>query len=349
MQYIPIILLLLFASCNANTKKTEEEIVKTRITEDEIIVETIIVEVQNFDHQIITTGKLYAIEKADLRFKTSETIKQIYFRNGNTVGKGQTIAILENSIQKNELLQSKNFLDKAFIERRKLLIENDIDSLNADSVKIKNINIRSGYNEAVNQVEKYKIAYSQTILKAPFDGVIANLDKKQYNYISTSEVFCTLINKSVFEAEFMILESEIANISLNQSVTIIPYGIDSVKLSGYLTQINPIVDNNGMIKIKAKVTNTKNILIEGMNIKVFINKTKYNQLVIPKKALIIRSGKELVFTYENGLAKWNYIETLAENSNSFLLRKGIKIGDTLIISNNTNLVHDSFVKLSNKK
>ncbi len=34
MQYIPIILLLLFASCNANTKKTEDEIVKTRITKN---------------------------------------------------------------------------------------------------------------------------------------------------------------------------------------------------------------------------------------------------------------------------------------------------------------------------
>ena len=38
---------------------------------------------------------------------------------------------------------------------------------------------------------------------------------------------------------------------------------------------------------------------------------------------------------------------LDENSNSYALKEGVKIGDTIIVSGNMNLAHDARVKLNN--
>ncbi|MDG2436788.1 MAG: hypothetical protein P8L89_06775, partial [Polaribacter sp.] len=48
-------------------------------------------------------------------------------------------------------------------------------------------------------------------------------------------------------------------------------------------------------------------------------------------------------TVENGLAKWNYVELAGENNDSYAIKKGLKISDTLIVSGNLNLSHDAKV------
>lgn len=35
--------------------------------------------------------------------------------------------------------------------------------------------------------------------------------------------------------------------------------------------------------------------------------------VVPKTAVVLRGGRSVVFTYEAGLAKWNYVTTGLDN------------------------------------
>lgn len=69
--------------------------------------------------------------------------------------------------------------------------------------------------------------------------------------------------------------------------------------------------------------------------------------------MVLRQNQEVLFKYVNGSAFWTYVQTGLENSTSYSVTahpdKGgvLQEGDTVIISNNLNLAHESEVKLKN--
>ena len=78
-----------------------------------------------------------------------------------------------------------------------------------------------------------------------------------------------------------------------------------------------------------------------MNVKVRVQRLLGKQLVVPKSALLLRSNRKIIFTLKNNRAMWNYVETAQENSESYVVTKGINVGDSVIYEGNINLAHES--------
>lgn len=88
---------------------------------------------------------------------------------------------------------------------------------------------------------------------------------------------CTIIFDEVMEVEFPVIESEYSFINKGMPVGIIPFINDSILITGTITQINPQVGENCMVKVIAEFSNRSRI-IDGMNVKVAIKNTavQYN-------------------------------------------------------------------------
>ena len=56
-----------------------------------------------------------------------------------------------------------------------------------------------------------------------------------------------------------------------------------------------------------------------MNVRVSVQRSLGKQLVVPKTAVVLRSGKQVVFTLVDGHAYWNYVRTGLENADSYTL------------------------------
>lgn len=74
-----------------------------------------------------------------------------------------------------------------------------------------------------------------------------------------------------------------------------PYSDAATVHEGSISEINPLVDDKGMVKVKARV-NGAGKLFSGMNVRVSVHRSLGEQLVIPKSAVVLRSGKQVVFT-----------------------------------------------------
>ena len=79
--------------------------------------------------------------------------------------------------------------------------------------------------------------------------------------------------------------------------------------------------------------------------KLSLRKKLPHKLVIPKQAVVLRSEKQVVFTYSAGKAKWVYVKTGLENISSFVVTEGLVAGDSVIYEGNLNLAHDSGVEI----
>jgi hypothetical protein len=88
--------------------------------------------------------------------------------------------------------------------------------------------------------------------------------------------------------------------------------------------------------------------MDGMNVKVLIEKEIPGQLVVPKSAVLLRDNQEVLFRCtKDSIAFWTYIQTTGENTTSYSViahpDKWAKLepGDTVIVSGNLNLAHES--------
>ena len=120
--------------------------------------------------------------------------------------------------------------------------------------------------------------------------VVANLEAKQWNPSQNYKDLCTIIFDEVMEVEFPVIESEYSFINKGMPVGIVPFINDSTLISGRITQINPQVDENGMVKVKAEFQNNGR-LIDGMNVKVVIRKPVPNRLGGSQRGACNPAGK----------------------------------------------------------
>lgn len=338
----------LFIGCKSNTGSSEQNSNET-LPEEKNIVETVILEEQDFTREIISNGKLAAIQQAELYFKNPGIIESINTNSGKLVSKGTELAKLQNQDYQFNLRKARVSMEKAEIDKLDALLsmgyKNGSSEITEEHLKI--ANIRSGYNQAKIQLEEATYQLENTVLKAPFSGKVEGLKQKLFEKADLSIPFCTLINDNRFTIEFPLLETEFSQVNTGQKVTITPIA-GAKQTKGNITEINPRIDENGLVWIKAEVDNPDGYL-EGMNVKVSIKRAIPGQLVVPKQAVVLRQNREVLFRFTKGTAYWTYINVLDENEHQYsvVAAEGaiLELGDTVIISNNLNLAHESEVEM----
>ena len=134
-------------------------------------------------------------------------------------------------------------------------------------------------------------------------------------------------------------------IRTGDKVSVTPFSMPDVSVQGRVTEINPWVNENGMVNIKASIS-YHNRLVEGMNVRVSAFRTAGKQWVVPKSAVVLRTGKQVVFTIVDGRAIWNYVDTGLENATQYTITgETLKDGDQIITTGNINLAHESPIKV----
>lgn len=339
----------LASACSGGKKDdASEKGVETVLPDSKNEVTVIRLKKEAFNHELLSNGKVAARGMADLKFESGEMIAHIWVKNGDRVRKGQKLAELDKFKLNNQLLQTEDAMKKAELELQDVLIGQGYTTEDRSKVPEETMRlakVKSGYDQTRAKYELAKYNVEHATLTAPFDGVVANLFAKPYNPANTAEVFCTIIDTRGLEVDFTVLESELPLIKNGDKVVITPYADAASVCEGKIAEINPLVDEKGMVRVKA-TADGKGKLFSGMNVRVSVHRSLGEQLVIPKSAVVLRSGKQVVFTVKRGeTAQWNYIHTAFENMDSYSVADGLAEGDTVVVSGNINLAHEAPVTM----
>lgn len=338
----------LLSGCNDNkigSNVSQQNI--PHIVSEPTFVEVKVLRKEKFEKEIISNGKLKSFKKADLRFRVSGDLEDIFVRNGSIVSSNQILAKLNRFEYEQRFNMAKIAVTNARLQMEDMTLayqglkDKDLSTEIKESIAAK-----SGYIAATNDLKTAQYNLDGTELKSPFAGKIANLKHHRYERIDLTETFCNLIDDSSLEVEFSLTESELNDVKLNDSITVTPFAINN-SIRGYISEINPQIDENGLVFVKGVIKNNGQLL-EGMNVRVKVIQEQGYQITVPKSAVIVRQGQQVVFKYVHGKAVWNYVKTGLENSHEYTLvfpehEESLHTGDTIIVSGNLNLVHEGNV------
>jgi multidrug efflux pump subunit AcrA (membrane-fusion protein) len=352
-RFLAIICLPGLLSCG-NKKNVEEnstEVARASQQKEEILVKVTPARRGPFNMELASNGKVAATRKATINFTVNDIITRVHVKNGDRVKRDASLVAVDDRVARQKLEDARASVDKAFLDIKMDAIGEGIEfNTMDDTVKLhperkRIIFLQRGFASYRKALENAAYDLEHVTVKAPFDGVVADLDAREYNHSSSYKSACTLIDDSRMEVVFNVLETEIRNLRPGMEVEITPYADFQSTLGGRVTEVNPRVDENGMVRVKAVTPNEGSVLVDGMNASILVKRQVDDKLIIPKSAVLPRQGRKVVFVYREGKALWHYVTTGLENSTEVCIEEGLKEGDLVIHENNLGLSHQNDVKL----
>ncbi len=336
---------------NSNTESGEMARGNYNIEKNQVTV--VKLEKKTFSKQLICNGKLEAQNKVVLQFNNQGSISAINYTDGQRVKKGNVIAKLDKRQASLQLESAKLAYSKSELALADRLLDygyNIDDTASIPAGQKQSIYINTGFADARVSLKTAQLAYDNCELTAPFDGTITSIKGRVHEQANGQ--FCTIIDDNNFYVKFSILESEYPFVHVGQTVKITPFANQQVLVNGAITTINPTVDANGQISITAKIPGNRE-LIDGMNVKIMVEDKIADQLVVPKSAVVIRDGLEVLFRYVDGKSLWTYVNVVMSNSTEHIIEANsdrhseLNIGDLIVTSGNLNLGDDVEIEVKN--
>ena len=336
--------LLVGVACT-NDKRKEEDPQTLRVEIPATEVTTVPAKSSRFEYLVHASGKVQSLADIQIRSKVAGLISTIKINNGNFVTKGAVLAELNSEKQ-------KLAFDRAYIQLQEKQIAYNDQIIgypnNADTIKFKkaieNIRFTSGLAAVEIGYREAKIEFENTTIKATVSGIISDLDVKQGSTVEAGQVLCRMHDPKSLVVISHVLEADALKLHIGSSAEVKTLSETVEILKGTVSEINPRVDEkSNLVKVEVKLQKNKDLL-PGMSVQITFIIPYNKNIIVPKEAVVIRSGKHVVFTAENGLAKWNYVTVGRENGNEIEIIEGLKENQSVIITNNLQLAHDAPVK-----
>ncbi len=211
---------------------------------------------------------------------------------------------------------------------------------------------KSNLTSARNEKQRAELNLEYTKIKAPFAGVIGDVDLVNGQRINAGSKLFKIFDTSTLKVEVRVLENEVASLEVGNYAEVMVNSIPGEKFAGRVVNISPNIDTETKTcKVIIEMQNLSSKIKPGMFATVNIQAATFkNRLLAPIDALVVRDNRTLVFLVVDGLAKWEYFDLGEKNDRYFEIKEGnIKAGDEVVVKGHTNLAHDAKVNVVERK
>ncbi len=241
---------------------------------------------------ISSSGEVKAIRAMDLTFEKGGKVKSVLIEENQEVEKGQVIAELDDQEQRLALVQAENQYKR-----------DQITSSPSD-IEESNINLEI----AESNLDKTK-------LKAPFAGIIYDIDLEEEELIGASQVVAKLIDNSGYEIDVSVDEVDIRLVKEGQDVNITFNAYPELMLRGKVRRLSPVAEEDqGVVTLPVTIELTDQDQDERVKpgltatADIIVAKAE-NVLKVPLLAVFEPEDEELIAKLVNDLPRPAPVET----------------------------------------
>ena len=309
---------------------------------------------------IVQNTSIDAVDRVKILPRVTGRLKNLYVLRGDTVKKGQTVAILEHDQQdalidsvraqvasakadsekaKAEMMNAKTNLDRY----ARLVKEGFSTQQQYDSIETAYTSAKASYNaalarekQAAAELERVSSAKADYIMVAPIDGtVLDDYSLTTGAMISPSSPLLDIADLSRLKATLKVPESKIFSVRPGMPVILRFDALPNEEFIGEVTRIDQYVDpstRTSSVEIELDNKKTGGKLRPGMFGQAsIIEREIENAVLIPENALHESENRFYVLLEENGIARLREVSTGVRQGSMIHITKGLNEGDRVII------------------
>lgn len=196
------------------------------------------------------------------------------------------------------------------------------------------------------ELERARLNLERTIIRAPFPGIVSEIKVSTGEKIAAGTELFRMVNlQSVFLKGY-ILETEMDKIKTGQKVRIRFLSSPDKPVYGRVTSVSPEVDMEKKTGTLFIDLDNPGDIRAGMDAEVDIEYTVVaNVIKVPRQAIVVRSGRPLVFVVQDDTAIWRYIEIGAMNEEEVEVKTNVAPGDLVVVEGHLTLAHQAKVRI----
>lgn len=331
------------------------------------------------------TGYVVAQRKAALSSKATGRLEWLGVLEGSRVKKDEVIARLENrdvsaslgQAQANIKVAQANleqgqaeladaqaaFQRAADLLKQKFIAAATYDAAQARLNKAKaNISgYRAGIAAAQANAQVAQVALDQTVIRAPFDGVIltksANVGDNITPFSSAADskgAVVTIADMDTLEVEADVSESNLSKIRVDQPAEIQLDAFPELRLAGVVSRMVPTVDRSkATLLVKVRFAERDARVLPDMSAKVaFLSKPvpaedKQAVSAVQPAAIVTREGKPAAFVVDGDKLKQVAVSS-GRKIGELVEVRGLKAGDKVVLAPDAKLHDGQLVAVAKK-
>ncbi|MDD4821319.1 MAG: efflux RND transporter periplasmic adaptor subunit [Bacteroidales bacterium] len=278
-------------------------------------------------------GTVEEISGSSLSFQMAGNVQKVFVSEGESVSKGQLLAVLDKATVKNMYEAALSTLKRAQDGYERLSALYEKGSL----PEIKFVEIQTSLQQAQSAERIAHKNLDDCNLYAPFNGVIADRSVEPgMNVVPGVSVF-KLVTIDKVKVKASIPENEISQMKEGQTARVNVAALNHKVFEGIIKEkgvmANPL---SHTYEIKVELNNPDKELMPGMVCEVLISSdTTAKGIIIPNNAIqILNAGEHFVWLFKDGVARQKLVTTGAITNQGVVVTSGLAQGDKVIVEGN---------------
>ena len=153
----------------------------------------------------------------------------------------------------------------------------------------------AGVDQAVAALEAARVNQAESIVRAPFDGVVAQRLVSPGATVGTNTPIVSLVSRDV-EIILQVEEARIGQVERDQPAQISVAAFPGQTFGGAVASVSPTADpRSRTFSVRVYPTDPNNPLRDGMFAQVALQTAARQSLLVPVQAVVNRSGRNIVF------------------------------------------------------
>lgn len=296
-----------------------------------------------FVQTIRATGRAEAPRQVELSARVSERITAVHVTEGDHVAKGAPLVTLDPRSFEIAVREAEAKRATAEADNRVTLLDDEA----ADSTRRALARHRSGLTQAEQSLERARLDLEGTHIVAPFEGDVASVDAVVGAQAQVGRPLVTLVDLSDIRIPAEVLESDFGALTAGAAARVRVAALPGEVTTGRVTALAPVLDAaRGTGVAYVAIENRDRRLRPGMYAEVEIEAARHDdRIAVPRRAVLERDRKLLVFKASNGRAEWQYVETGLESETMIEITHGLTPGDTVLVEGHLTLAHAAPVRV----
>ncbi len=208
---------------------------------------------------------------------------------------------------------------------------------------------RTAIEQAESGLAMANLQLDETTIKAPFDGVIAELYITEGSTVGPQAPIARQVSKEV-EASIEVEESRIGQIFDGQSASLQVTAYPGQEFPAAVTSVAPVADQDTRtFTVKITPVDADGQLRSGMyaNARLLIDEKK-DTLLVSRDAITLVGDQPTVYVVNGDRVEQRQVTTGLANDGQIEILSGLEAGDTVVIAGQPNLVDGAKIEVVNR-